>query len=444
MNFIRFSGAVALSFALAPSIARGQDNRIASKSISRVYAVQQSVFAMAEDGRNFSWLDLFGPTEVVTTVEWPWDGAAEGGAAWRQSVLLRANYFISDSQRVARIASAFYGDEPSTARSDSLIFKDTNTVMANGAGLTALALRADTALLGFGRLGIAYARLNAASETSGPLILDDSVAFFAMPSASANALALPSCRWNGLCRADTFSVPSGGLDSVISVTIDSTGDSTWVLIATQKGLRRGLWRGASFPYVGLPGIHDTDNVAVRSVFAAPSGGRVWAFTGKRFFYSDDHGATFRVPASSLSSQLTNYSVAFPPQVAFSGDTSFINFNMDTVGIARFSHDTLLLNTAGSGIDQALINANDSLDIGAGEGSLTGLAVARNVNLTAAPPINQAVLVAGTTLKGIFYRRLDLPAKTFKNLTRLAPLKNGLAQVITYPTLFRGPGSPGAP
>jgi hypothetical protein len=56
----------------------------------------------------------------------------------------------------------------------------------------------------------------------------------------------------------------------------------------------------------------------------------------------------------------------------------------------------------------------------------------------------AVLVAGTTLKGVFYRRLDLPGKTFANITSRIPLKNGLAEVITYPTLFSGPGDPAAP
>jgi hypothetical protein len=445
---VRRPGALASLFTLAllpgllvPASASAQvskTDRIASKSISRVYSLKHIVFVMAEDGRSFSWLNLFTSPEEVTTVEWPWDGEAEGGAPWRQSILLRANYFISDSQRVARVGSAFYLQKPS--RGDSLIFKDTALVTASGAGLTAIALRADTALFGFGRLGLAYMPLNTLSETSGPLFADTVVRFQALPSLDSNIRPLTPCRWNRLCRADTTVIPVGGLDSVISVAIDtSTSDSTWILIATQKGLRRGLWRGTSFPYVALP---DTAPEPVRSVFTHPTQNRAWAFTRTKFFYSDNHGATFRIPPPSdftgiRSSDFTNYLSSMPPQVAFSGDTSFINFNMTDVGLARFRKDTLLAGLAGTeNLDPVLINANDSLDIQPGEGSLTGVTVARNNT--------QAVLVTGTTLKGIFYRRLDLPGKTFSNLTSRAELKGGLAEVITYPTLFTGPGDPASP
>jgi hypothetical protein len=436
---------------LAPSFAGAQaTDRLASKSISRVAAVQRVVFALAEDGRSFSWLNLFGPADSVRTVEWPWDGQAELGAAWRQSILLRANYFISDSQRVARAAAhpalALFNTSPISLRGDSLIFKDTALATANGAGLTAIAMRGDTALFGFGRLGLAYVRLNAASETSGPLFADTAVAFQALPSLDSSIRPLTPCRWNRLCRSDTTAIPSGGLDSVISVAIDaSVPESTWILIATQKGLRRGPWRGTSFPYVSLPGIPDSAPEPVRSVFTHPGRNRAWAFTGSKFFYSDNHGATFRVPPSlpgrPASSEFTNFLSSMPPQVAFSGDTSFINFNMTTVGLARFRQDTLLTGLAGTeGLDPVLINANDSLDIQPGEGSLTGLTVARDSTATR----NQAVLVTGSTLKGIFYRRLDLPGKTFKNLTSRRELKGALTEVITYPTLFTGPGDPASP
>jgi hypothetical protein len=435
---------------LLPSLAAAQQtaptDRIASKSISRVAAVERIVFALAEDGRSFSWLNLFESPVKVKTVEWPYDGPAELGAPWRQSILLRAHYFISDSTRAIRFAAhpaqAVLTSTTSYAvRGDSLIFKDTALATANGAGLTAIAVRGDTALFGFGRLGLAYVRLNTASEITGPLVAptDTTISFLALPSLDSNVRPLTPCRWNRLCRADTTVIPVGGLDSVISVAIDtSTADSTWILIATQKGLRRGLWRGTSFPYVALP---DTAPESVRSVFTHPTQNRAWAFTRTKFFYSDNHGATFRVPPPICNgciepSAFTNFLSSMPPQVAFSGDTSFINFNMTEVGLARFRKDSLLLNAVGMDLDQALINANDSLDIQPGEGSLTGVTVARNNT--------QAVLVTGTTLKGIFYRRLDLPGKTFVNLTSRAELKGGLAEVITYPTLFTGPGDPASP
>jgi hypothetical protein len=451
MNPVCRPGALASLLLLAavalPGVAAAQAaDRIASKSISRVHAVQGTVFVLAEDGLSFSWLNLFNSSAEVRTVEWPWDGSVEDGVPWRTSMLLRANYPISDSQRVARAASApaaaLLNTSPLALRGDSLIFKDTSLAAVRGAGLTALAVRGDTALLGFGRLGLAYVRLNGASETSGPLFLDTTVSFRGFPGSDSATAPLITCRWNRLCRADTITVPGGGLDSVISLAVDTTAGGPWILIATQKGLRRGAWRGTNFPYVSLPGISDAAPVPVRTVFASPSATRAWAFTGSKFFYSDDHGATFRVPPSQplttgvTSSQFTSYATARPPQVAFTGDTTFINFNMDSVGVVRFRKDSLQVNVTGSGLNQALLNANDSLDVG-DEESLTGLAVARRAG-------NQSVLVLGTTRQGIFYRRLDLPGKAFTNLTSRAVLKGGLAEVITYPTLFEGPGSASSP
>jgi hypothetical protein len=460
MNPVRLAGGVASLFflALVPSLltpahvsaqAAPARDRIASKSISRVQAVDRVVFALDEDGRSFSWLNLFTSPEDVRTVEWPWYGPASTGAAWRQSMLLRASYDLSDSQRVVRIAAApaaaLVNETPLPIRSDSLIFKDTSLATANGGGLTAIAVKGDTALLGFGRLGIAYTRLDTASGSGAIPTRDSLVTFFGLPGLDSNARALTTCRWNRACRSDTVTIPFGGLDSVISVAIDaSVPESTWILIATRKGIRRGAWKGTSFPYVQLPGIPDTAPEPARSVFASPTANRIWAFTQTKFFYSDDHGRTFRVPPQSpftgvASSLFTGYSSSLAPQVAFSGDTSFINFNMTAagaVGIARFRRDTLLANTAGTGLDQVLINANDGLGISASDVSLTGITVARNGNA--------AVLVTGTSLEGVFYRRLDLADPNFMNLTSRISLKNGLAEVITYPTLFEGPSSVDAP
>jgi hypothetical protein len=364
---------------------------------------------------------------------------------WGESLLLRANYWVSDSQRVARVTSLRYAG---TFRGgDSLIFRDptdTTLPLADGARLTALAIRdsatVSRAVLGFGRLGIAYARL--APETgSGSAVLFDSTAdtvrFLAFPSSSDTAFPLYSCRWNRLCRVDTLTgVPA--LDSVMALAIDSShADSAWLFIATQKGLRRGRWGGTVFPYVTLPGTAPA-GVGVRSVFTAPSRRLAWAFTD-RFFFSDDHGATFRVPdpapwVSYAPSALEGYSDKRPPHAAFHGDTTFINFNFDRPGLILFHRDTILANT-GIGFDEVLLDTADGLGISRDEGDLTTLAVARATNGV------QAVLVAGSTSargspgKGIFFLRLDQPGTEFTNLNRLKVLKGGLGEVITYPTLL---------
>jgi hypothetical protein len=435
--------AVALLAALAalpaPALAASDSASLAAKSIGQVYAVRNRVFAFSADGASYSALDLFGAQPAVTTREWKWLGGAEGGEPWSNSLLLRANYWISDSQRVARATSlqfngAFRGG-------DSLIFADrvgadTASRLANSANLTALAVRVaasdTTAALGFGRLGVAYAKL--APQNADSLFDKDTIAFLAFPAASDTAVAIHACRWNAPCRVDTLTGPlaaTGALDSVVALAVDSSAaDSAWLLVATQKGLRRGRWGGTYFPYVALP---DTTPAAVRSVYASPSRSLLWIFTGSRYYFSDNHGASFRVPPNATGvsyspGAFTGFSPERAPSAAFRGDTTFINFNFDRRGLVLFRKDTVLANT-GTGLGEVLLDTADGLDLTGGEGSLTMLAVARGSLST------QSVLVVGTTVKGVFYRRLDVAGGDFANINRQKTLKGKLAEVITYPTLI---------
>lgn len=431
--------------ALLPFLAGAQDSvSLASKSISQVHAVQNRVFAFAEGGATYSSLDLFGETPQIRTREWTSGGEPEGGAAWDQSLLLRSNFWISDSQRVAHAAALRY--DGSVRGADSLIFRDpidTAAGLADGAPLSALAIRAaaDTiAVLGFGRLGIAYSELSA--QTASRPLADDSVRFMAFPADVDTVLELFVCRWNSSfpCRVDTVASPEAGLDSVTAVAIDSSApDSVWLLIGTQRGVRRGLWGGNSFPYVPLPGVDAGEGVTVRSLFTSPPAALAWAFTGTRHFFSEDHGASFRDSlergsgASTHPASLRGY--AAPPQAAFYGDTTFINLNLTRPGLVAFLRDTLLGNSGqGSDGGDVRIDFEDGLDIRPEEGALTGLAVARQGT--------RSVLVVGSALKGVFYRELDSPDTTFENLNRLRVLRGALEEVITYPTLFTGATSGG--
>ena len=433
--------ALAASFGARPAAAQDTAS-LASKSIAHVHAIQNRVFAFAEGGASYSQLDLFG-TPQVRTRTWPWNGGAEGAAAWGSSLLVRANYWISDSQRVARATSLRYAG---TFRGgDSLIFRDpvdTTLPLADGARLTAVAVRDSagtaTAVLAFGRLGIAYTRLAGESGTATVDPLDSMVVFRAFPATSDTQRTLHTCRWNRLCRIDTLqgAGASSSRDSVIAVALDSAhADTTWLLIATDKGLRRGRFGGTYFPYVALPGI-DSAGAAVRAVFAAPGNRLAWAFTGSRFFFSDDHGATWRVPPTLpgiyAPSSLVGYSPRRAPHAAFRGDTTFINFNLDRPGLVMFRRDTILAN-AGTGLGQVLLDTADGLDISRDESELTTLTVARGAGSTA----NQAILVAGSTNKGVFHRRVDQTGTAFENLNRLKVLKGGLTEVITYPSIYTG-------
>jgi hypothetical protein len=85
------------------------------------------------------------------------------------------------------------------------------------------------------------------------------------------------------------------------------------------------------------------------------------------------------------------------------------------------------------LDQVLLDTADGLEISRDEGELTTLATARGVGAAA----GQAVLVVGSTNKGVFHRRADQPGATFENLNRLKVLKGGLTEVITYPSIYTG-------
>ena len=431
--------AAALLCACAPVLAQDSAS-LASKHIAQVHAVQNRVFAFSEDGTAYSQLDLFADPPQVLTRTWPWEGGAEGGAPWSESLLLRANYWISDSQSVARVTSLRYAG---TFRGgDSLIFRDplsdTASNVASGR-LTALAVRDSAgtydAVLGFGRLGIATARLAPESGPASATLFDaaDSlVNVLAFPRGSATAVPFATCRWNRVCRVDT--IPAGApRDSVTWIAVDSShADSTWLLVATDRGLRRGLWGGTEFPYVTLPGT-DSAGETVRSVWTHPARAVAWAFTGGGMFYSDDHGASFRAPVPPGPGVLDpgtlgGFSTARAPQAAFTGDTTFVNVGLDRPGLLAFRRDTVLAGS-GVGIDAILIDTADGLDISRDEQQLTALAVAR---LPGAPA---AVLVVGSEAKGVFHRRLDDPSASFENLNLLRVVRGGLTEVITYPTLL---------
>lgn len=434
--------AAGLLLASVPAAGQGSDP-LASKHIANVYAVQNRVFAFSDDGTAHSRLDLFtDPPHVQTatgTNAWPWAGGAEGGAPWSESLLLRSNYWISDSQRVARVTSLRYAG---TFRGgDSLVFRDplSDTVPNVGGGrLTALAVRDSAgtfdAVLGFGRLGIATARLAPETGPASATLFDTAdtlVRFLAFPRDADTAVPFAACRWNSLCRVDT--IPAGGpRDSVTWIAVDSShADSTWLLVATDRGLRRGLWGGTHFPYVALPGVPAGE--PVRSAWTHPSRAIAWAFTGGRMFFSDDHGATFRVPVPpgpgvTDPASLNGFSTARAPQATFAGDTTFVNVGLDRPGLLVFRRDTVLAGP-GTGLDAILVDTADGLDISRDQQQLTALAVARLPNASA------AVLVAGSEAKGVFFRRLDDPSAPYVNINLLRAVRGSLGEVITYPTLL---------
>ena len=402
---------------------------LVSKSIPLVLSVGSEVFAFSDisNGQSFSRVNLFQNPPTVQNGSWPWAGGAENGVSRPHSLLLLSDIAVSDTTHVARVVSLFPTGKFSLSDSLTLPLPGGNTsALVNGTAFTALAVWRNTAILGFGRLGIATVPLT--PDTSDSVLTGSTVTFSALPSPSGSSQGILTCSWNQACRVDTVTPPSGTLDSVVALAVDSSApDSIWLLIATQSGLRRGLLGGQTFPYVSLPGA---SNTAVQNIYAQPDHALLWVFTGKddsSFFFSGDHGQSFHTPpvVAGLFSPDSITGFVTPPQAISFGETTYVNFNLARPGLVAFNRDTILDTHVGSGLDGVLLDADDSLGID--EGSLTSLAIADTGN--------QSVLALGSTFNGIFYRRLDLPGKTFTDLNRLSVLQNSLNQVITYPTVF---------
>lgn len=423
------------------AVAFGQGDPLASKSLPLLLADQGRLYAFAADGVKHSRIDLFTDPVAIRSGTLPFKAGVRGGVGRRASVLVFLNFRPTDTSTVGGIASV---DRDGKTSIDSITFRRStgrNNAVNSGVEISALALRRDTALVGGGRAGFAYARPR--SGGAGVLAAD-SLHFLSLPFGEDTAVSLIRCGLNAACRVDSLSnltAAKGEPDSVTTLAVDSSSaDSAWVLIGTQTGLRRGLWGGTAFPKVALPG--DTaSRTRIERIHADPARRILWVFTGSRVYFSDDHGATFRVPpdiaglATRPSVDLKGFDPA--PTATNIGDTSYINFNLDLPGLVLFRRDTLLANVGSGAPADVLLDAADGLEINRGLGKLTDLAVVRGGNSTA--------LVVGTTSKGFFYRiTTNGNTGAWANLNSLKRLSGGLEEIITYPTLFTGNGPTGEP
>ncbi len=408
---------------------------LVSKTIDQVFPLDRMVFAFDESGKNFSRLNLFTTPPEVINGAWPYlSGGVEGGVPRKDlSLILRGSYRIGDSL-IVRVASLAF--DARKWKSDSLIFPIPSNSKVKGAGLTAMALWQETLILGFGRLGLGIVPL--APHQDAKLFLGNTADLSILPTASDSSRPWASCTWNQVCRIDTLSIPSGGTDSIIALAIDSSAvDSIWLLVATQAGMRRGLLGTRSFPRITLPA---SAPVVVNRLVVAPAHRLAWAFTGAHVYFSDDHGKSFHEPPTISGLQtkpadLTGFSQT--PELAFFGDSTFVNFNFVRPGLVVFRKDSLQRSQGTGPIGDVLVDKDDSLDMEQGKGSLTGLCITRQGN--------EAILVLGTSIKGLLYRKLSANSpKTFLNINRLRTLKNSLGEVIIYPTLFSGELVEGVP
>ena len=435
------SKAAAAALLLAAAAA-GQGDKLVSKSLNLLLADRDRLYAFAEDSLQYSRIDLFADPVEIRNDKLPFEAGVRGGVGRSMSLLLYYGFRASDSVTMGGIASL---DRDGSTEVDSLAFvrsaKDDNGV-TGGVQVSALALWRDTVVVGGGRAGIALARPKASGGTA--VLGVDSLFFQALPSGVDTAVTALRCPVGGRCRVDgltDLANSQGAPDEVLSLAVDSSAaDSAWILIGTAAGLRRGLLGGNAFPKVALPGDTGAAGIRIERIHADPANRLLWVFSGSRYFFSDDHGATFRVPpdvpgvATKPGADLKGFNPV--PEAASLGDTTYVNFNLFQPGLVLFRRDTVLKNAGTGAPDDVLLDAEDSLPISLGQGKLTDLAALRSGSGSA------SAVAVGTDSKGLIYR-VTGPGRSgeWKNLNSLKSLKGGLDEIITFPTAFTGGTGP---
>ncbi len=420
------------------SMALGQSDPLASKSIGLMFADADHFWAVAADGAHYSRIDPFPDPADIRNGSLPFRGVVRGGSSRSSSLVLFFNYAVSDSVTVAGLA-AVGGDNKSPM--DSLVFvrsKAHNNSNTLGIEFSALQLRKDSVLLGAGRAGLGWAKLR---PENGGVFAQDSIAFSALITGVDTLVPALRCAVDANCPVDGLDAAAklGAPDSVSALAIDSSAaDSIWILVGTQTGLRRGLWGGKAFPKVALPADKPDAPIRIESIHADASHRVLWVFSGSEYFFSDDHGKSFHKPpvVAALATKPTALSgFLAPPEVAVIGDTSFLNFNLDRPGLVAFNRDTMTANSGTGDFGDVVLDHENGLDIARGEGRLTTLAVLSKGSVTA--------LAAGSLGKGMFLRKTGTgETGGWKNINSLKALQGGLSEVITFPTLFTGINSSG--
>lgn len=434
-----FLGRPALCLGLAAGLASGQSDPLISKSISHVFADGVGFWAFSSDGVKFSRIDPSKePLDIrngALTTRYP----IRGGVGRDSSVLVFYNGARTDTT-VAGIAAL---DRNGRSPADSLVFTRSPGQTAQvtlEVEFSALAAWRDTVIIGAGRAGFALSRTK--PESKG-VLAGDSLIFFALPDGGDTAVAAVHCSTNKACSVapilrvnDSIGEP----DSVSALAVDASApDSLWLLIGTRTGLRRGLLGGTYFPPVALPSSKPGSPMRIESIHADPERSLLWVFSGAEYFFSDDHGATFRKPPKieGVATDPASLKGFASPRAVNIGDTAFVNFNLDNPGLVAFRKDTILANKGTGDFADVILDAGDGLEIEKAQGKLTGLAVLDGET--------GSVLAVGSQFRGLFLRRQRAGGTAaWINVNSLKTLKNDLQEVITFPTLFSGTGPDGGP
>lgn len=416
---------------LSASLGAAQSDPLVSKNLPFVFADDAGFWAFAADGLRFSRIDPSKDPLDIRNGQLKLRAGIRGGLGRASTALLFYGYSAGDTA-VGGLLALTRDGKPAV---DSVAFvrpKNADGITA-GAEFSALAQWKDTLVIGAGRAGIAVAM---AAEAGHGVLASDSLSFRALPAGEDTGAIAAACARNSACPVAALSGISakiGEPDSVSALAVDTASDSTWLLIGTRSGLRRGLLGGNAFPTVALP-TAKPGTVRIEAIFAQPSRALLWVFTGSEYFFSGDHGRSFHKPPriaglSAAPDALGSWN-GIKPAAAFVGDTTYINLNLEDPGLFAFRKDTLLANRGTGDLADVRLDKADGLDIETG----------RLTTLASAPGASGAFLMAGSTFNGIYLRK----GGAWSNVNSLKALKNGLEEIITYPTLFSGTTVDGQP
>lgn len=439
----RFRGTVARAAAcvgLLAGLASAQSDPLVSKTISSVIADADGFWAFGRERLEFSRIDPFKEPLDIRNGKLPFNAGIRGGLGRSSSAMVFYDYALSDSITVGGLANL---QRDGKVFQDTLSFvrQDKKNNLTLGVELSALCVWRDTVVVGGGNAGFAVAK--AGPESDRPLA-GDSLFFRALTDGEDTAAASLRCALNKTCDVSSLTGLAetiGAPDSVAALAVDSSAaDSVWLLIGTHTGLRRGLLSGNSFPPVSLPKSSPSAPIRIERIHVDADRNILWVFSASEYFFSGDHGLTFRkaprvAGITSAPDSLTGFDPV--PEAANIGDTSFINFNLDNPGLVVFRKDSVTANRGTGDFADILLDAGDGFPIQRGQSRLTNLASVDKGGLS--------VLAVGSTQAGLFLRRSGgSGANAWINVNSLKAVKGGLEEVITYPTLFTGTAPDGTP
>ena len=424
---------------LLTGLSLAQSDPLVSKTISRVIADADGFWAFGRERLEFSRIDPFKEPLDIRNGKLPFNAGIRGGLGRNSSAMLFYGYALSDSITVGGLANL---QRDGKVLQDTLNFvrPDKQNNLTQGVELSALCVWRDTVVVGAGNAGIAVAK--AGPEADRPLD-GDSLFFRALPEGEDTAAASLRCALNKDCDVSPLTVIAeqiGAPDSVAALAVDSSAEGIWLLIGTQRGLRRGLLSGNSFPPVTLPKTNAATPIRIERIHVDADRNILWVFSSSEYFFSGDHGLTFhkapRVAGiTSAPDSLTGFNPV--PEADNIGDTSFINFNLDNPGLVVFRKDSVTANRGTGDFADILLDAGDGFPIQRGQSRLT--------NLASVDKEGVSVLAVGSTQAGLFLRRSGgSGANAWVNVNSLKAVKGGLEEVITYPTLFTGTAPDGTP